>query len=362
MAMVAVGRRGAPPWAPSRAGTGPCPYPPRTAWKAKAFRYIAALVILLAALAALAPSTVAAQPETPVTVRAGVDRDRVTVGDRMTLTVVLEHDAAVTPDVLSDTTAFGPFEVLAAEPPQERTLEGGRVETTLVFTVAAFATGDLQIPAIAIPYTDATGNPAVATAPAIPISVASVIPADQPPTDIRDLKPQLSVPGGAPAYLRPLVIAAAAVIALGLALLLARLLRRRRAPTPASPPASTEDEARAELERIAGLGLPEGGGHKEHYRLVGSCVRRYLTDCYGFPAFALTTAELEEQMVRRGVDRWQARLVSGLLQECDEVRYGQYVPALARADADLTAAFEIVEMTRPQPREEAEAEPSGVPS
>jgi hypothetical protein len=232
----------------------------------------------------------------------------------------------------------------------------------LAFTVAAFGTGDLQIPAIEVPYTNAAGSPAVATAPAIPISVASVIPAGQPPTDIRDLKPQLSVPGGAPAYLTPLGIGAAVVVVLGLALLLARLLRRRRAPAPAGPPLSPEDEARAELERIAGLGLPEGGAHKEHYRLVGSCVRRYLTDRYGFPAVALTTAELEGQMVGRGVDRWQARLVSGLLQECDEVRYGQYAPAIARADADLTAAFEIVEMTRPRPQEEAEVEPSGVPS
>jgi len=318
-------------------------------------------VLFLAALAApILIRDAAAQPEAPVTVRASVDRDQATVGDRITLTIVVEHDAGVSVDALAQTAAFGPFEVLAAEPPQERTLEAGRVETTLVFTVAAFRTGELEIPVIAVPYTDAADNTAAATAPAIPISVASVIPAGESPTDIRDLKPQLAVPGGAPAYVRPALIAAAAVIAVGLAMLLARVLRRRRAPTPTGPPPLPEDEARAELERIAGLALPDGGAHKEHYRLVGSCVRHYLAGRYGFPAVAFTTAELEEQMVSRGVDRWQARLVSGLLQECDEVRYGQYVPAAARADADLTAAFEIVEMTRPQPREEDVAEPSAV--
>jgi hypothetical protein len=212
-----------------------------------------------------------------------------------------------------------------------------------------------------VPYSDAAGNPATATAPAIPISVASVVPPGESPTDVRDLKPQLGVPGGAPAYLRPALTATAAAIVVGLALVLARALRRRRhAPTPAGPPPLPEDEARAELERIAALRLPEGGAPKEHYRLLGSCIRRYLTGRYGFPAFALTTAELEEQMVGRGVDRWQARLVAGLLQECDGVRYGQYVPAAARADADLTAAFEIVEMTRPQHHEESDAEALGV--
>ena len=341
--------------------------PPHTSWKAKAFHYITrsvgGLLVLLVALAALAPHHAAAAPPEPVTVRASVDRDRVTVGDRITLTIVVEHDEGLTLDTLEGAAAFGAFEVLAAEPPRERSLSGGRMETVLVFTVAAFGTGDLEIPAIAVPYSDAAGNPATATAPAIPITVASVIPPGESPTDVRDLKPQLSVPGEAPAYLTPALTATVTAFAVGLALLLARVLRqRRRAPAPAGPQPLPEDEARAELERIAALRLPEGGTPKEHYRLLGSCVRRYLTGRYGFPAFALTTAELEGQMVGRGVDRWQARLVSGLLQECDDVRYGQYVPATARADADLTAAFEIVEMTRPEYREESEAEASGVRS
>jgi len=343
--------------------------PPQTSWKAEAFRYIGqsvgGLIVLLVALAmALAGWALAAGQagaEEPVTVRASVDRDRVTVGDRVTLTIVVEHDEGLALDTLEGASAFGVFEVLAAEPPRERSLGAGRTETTLVFTLAAFGTGDLEVPPIAVPYGDAAGNASTATAPAIPITVASVIPPGESPTDVRDLKPQLGVPGGAPAYLRSALTAAAMAVALGLALVLARALRRRRrAPAPAGPPPLPEDEARAELERIAALRLPEGGTPKEHYRLLGSCIRRYLTGHYGFPAFALTTAELEEQMVGRGVDRWQARLVSGLLQECDGVRYGQYVPAAARADADLTAAFEIVEVTRPQSGGESGAEASRV--
>jgi hypothetical protein len=319
---------------------------------------LTALAVLGAAVAVLPARPALAEPpgEGPVAVRATVDRDQVTVGDRITLTVVVEHDEGLAPALLQEASAFGAFEVLGAEPPQERPLDGGRRETVLVFTVAAFGTGDLEIPAIVVPYTDAAGNPGMATAPAIPIRVASVIPPGQPPTDVRDLKPQLAVPGGAPTYLRPALIVAAAAITVGLMLLLAHVLRRRRAPAPAGPPPLPEDEARAELERIASLRLPEQGAHKEHYRLLASCIRRYLTGRYDFPAFALTTAELEEQMVLRGVDRWQARLVSGLLQECDDVRYGQYVPAAARADADLTAGFEIVEITRPRTEEEREAE------
>ncbi len=335
--------------------------PPQTSWKAKAFRYIAqsvgGLIIVLAAVIPIAGDAFAAPPE-PVIVRASVDRDHVTVGDRITLSIVVEHEDSLTPAAPTATTAVAPLEVLDAEQPRVRSLDGGRTETVFVFTVAAFGTGDLEIPPVVIAYEHA-GTPATVRAPAIPITVSSIIPAGESPTDVRDLKPQLDVPGGTPAYVTPTLIVAVAAAVAGLTVLLVLAARRRRrgpAPSPTVPPPAPEDEARAELERVAALGLPGGGDHKEHYRLLGRCVRRYLTGRYGFPALALTTAELEGQMVGLGVDRWQARLVSGLLQECDDVRYGQYVPAAARADADLTAAFEIVEMTRPRPPEDSEAE------
>jgi hypothetical protein len=47
------------------------------------------------------------------------------------------------------------------------------------------------------------------------------------------------------------------------------------------------------------------------------------------------------------LDRWQVRVAGGLLAQCDSVVYAHYRPAMERADADLTAAYEIVEMSRP---------------
>jgi hypothetical protein len=50
-------------------------------------------------------------------------------------------------------------------------------------------------------------------------------------------------------------------------------------------------------------------------------------------------------MEAAGVDRWQARLVRGLLENCDAVVYSGYLPALDRRHADLNIAREIVEGT-----------------
>ena len=79
------------------------------------------------------------------------------------------------------------------------------------------------------------------------------------------------------------------------------------------------------------------------YRTLSSVVRGALGSKYGFPASSLTTPELKRRMESAGVDRWQARLVGGLLEECDAVVYAGYRPAGERRNADLNMAREIVE-------------------
>jgi hypothetical protein len=116
-------------------------------------------------------------------------------------------------------------------------------------------------------------------------------------------------------------------------------MRRREPPAVASP----ADAARAELDRVMALDLSSKGEIAEHYRLIGACIRRYLTERYGFPAVTLTTGELDHQMEAHGVARWPARLIVGLLNECDAVVYARYSPAAARAEADNAMAYEIVE-------------------
>jgi hypothetical protein len=48
------------------------------------------------------------------------------------------------------------------------------------------------------------------------------------------------------------------------------------------------------------------------------------------------------------VERWQARLVGGLLERCDAAVYAGQRPDPASADHDLTVAFEIIELARPR--------------
>ena len=124
-------------------------------------------------------------------------------------------------------------------------------------------------------------------------------------------------------------------------------------PPPKPVVMGPEDLARDALDK-AGIAFREDGDYEAYYTALGVVVRKYLADRYDFPAYALTTRELEPQMVDRGIDRWQVRVAGGLFTQCDSVVYARYRPATERAEHDLTAAYEIVEMSRP-------AEPEIVP-
>jgi hypothetical protein len=136
---------------------------------------------------------------------------------------------------------------------------------------------------------------------------------------------------------------------------------RRSTRTPELVPAdvTAEEEARQRLDALAVPRTRREADYQQFYGGISLTVREYLAARFGFPAAALTTTELERRMIAEGMDRWQARLVSGLLDRCDDAVYARDYPDPASADHDLTLAYEIVELSRPRASEEREAAVAG---
>jgi hypothetical protein len=278
----------------------------------------------------------------------------VTVGDHFKLVITVEADAA-TQVSLAAGTLPQTISLIGLPRVASRDAGGGRAEITLTAEVAAFFVGDAAVGPIKLDVRGRDGGTSQISTPPLQITVASTV-ADAAAADPRPLKPQAEI---APVGARGWVFIGGAVL---LVLLVTGLgltvwWRRRRGhevaaePEPAAALLGPEDRARRELDETAATYLA-GREFAPYYAVLATTIRRYLTERFEFPAFALTTVELQNQMVRRGLDRWQARLVGGLLEQCDAVVFAGYRPAPGRADTDLTAAYEIVEISRrPEPEE-----------
>ena len=281
----------------------------------------------------------------------------VTVGDHVSYTIVVEVDAGT--GIALAAAGLPPEVALVDRPETTRVpLTNGREQVTISFRLAPFIAGEILVPPLSLRYTQPDDSAGIIETVSSVIEVTSVLPAEGPVTP-RDLKPQAEI--GTPPPTWPLPVIAVLVSVLVLLILTALVRRRvkkyrvvralRRVPVVVGP----EDEARGLLDR-AGAAYGASGDLIAYYTALGTTVRRYLTQRHGFPAFALTTRELESAMMRLGLDRWQVRVAAGLLAQCDAVVYARYRPAAERADADLTAAYEIVEMSRPEERPMAEQE------
>jgi len=203
--------------------------------------------------------------------------------------------------------------------------------------IAPFLPGTVEFaPTVAV----VQGSDAVNTS--LPPVVLDVVPSLAPDAELvlTPLAPTVEIEGEESPLLKPAIVvglALGAVLIAGLIWLIGRWMLRRFAKDPAIEATPLIPATLDGAEQILDSD-PVGA-----YRLMSSVVKTELARRYGVRATALTTTELQRRL-ETGGDRWQARLVGGLLQECDSVIYAGYRPATERRYADLTMAREIVDV------------------
>lgn len=294
-------------------------------------RLATALAGLAVALAAL---TSAAADERD---RASLSETSAIIGQQLSLVVEVftERGATVEPDPIAP--SWGTVEFVQVASRSSREQDGGTVHI-LEMVVAPFWPGDVRFAPAVVVFRGADVESR--TLPALAITVNQTLRVDEP-DELSPLPGPRAIGGGESPLLRPAIGGAGA---LGAALIyLAGLwaVRRWRArPRPVAPLPPTAPPAPPDFDAVEAVIHSDPAGA---YRTLSSVVRTVLAGRYGIPAAALTAAEIARRMEAQGLDRWQARLVSGLLGECDAVIYAGYRPAAERRLFDLNMAREIVE-------------------
>jgi hypothetical protein len=283
----------------------------------------------------------------PVSVAATIDKRGITIGDPISLAVVVEVDSGyrITDSGVGRT--MGEFEVLDSVPPQVTRIANGRTRYTFRYRITAFRVGDLVFPQISLAYQAPSGEPGVAPTAEIPIVVTSVIRQAEATDDIKPAKPQLRLPTATPQIPQLAIQAALALVVLAMLALIIRQTRRiagRRGTdrdieegllTPAQ-------RAMAELNRVASLRLPEKGRYAEHYALLSQALRAYVRDRFGLSANERTPRELREDMLRAGIDRTEIATIYEILREGESARFHQAISYPARAQHAVRSALDAM--------------------
>jgi len=278
------------------------------------------------------------------TFRAELDANRMTIGDRLHLTVTVEHDASA--EVMwPDSVDWGPFELLGVELLQP-VQDGNRIRQIARYTLTAFELGDLEVPAFEASLRGLDGAD-VTTLRSEPQSVSVISVGLDQTGDIRAIKGPKDMPRN---WLLLLPWALVACVAVAGASWAYRRLRARAAPGEASeirlPARQPHEVAYDALRRLEQSGMLERGEIKEYFIEVSDIIRRYVEDRYRVDALEMASHEVIMGLERAGVV-FDVRLqFERFLGDCDLVKFAKWIPETSACREMVPRARKLVDDTR----------------
>lgn len=277
-------------------------------------------------------------------VRAGIDVRTITVGDRATLTVTVQHDTTSRvgwPDTLQSLGSLEVLEVRISDP----TRVDGTLESRAQIVLTAFELGELEIPSVQLSVANESGESSTVQTEPIGINVVSV--GQDEGGDIRDIKPPLAIPRN---WLLVAVwlFAGAALIVVAW-WLYRRFLRGREATEPATslaPPRPPHEIAFEALDALANSDLLERGDVKQYHIEISEIIRTYLEGRYGIPAMEMTSEDVLWELQRDQLRETVYDRLSEFFVRCDLVKFAKSRPNVQASRELMPVARAIVDQTK----------------
>lgn len=299
----------------------------------KQLTHIVRLAAVLGALLFLIALTGSALAQGNLEASLSVEPTEATVGDPLQLTATVTHPNGYLVIPPSIGPEWGAFTIAGQTPPQTTDNGNGTATTTITFDARLFAPGVYTTPPLPLSVTDGAGQLVDLFAEPVDVTIGSVLVEGD--TELRDIKPQADLPGGA--LLPWLAGGALALVAVGLF-----VWWRRR---PAAVPVDNRLPGQIALDSLAAIeaqNLPQAGRYQAHYTQVADTIRTYLAATYTIPVLERTTGEIRDDLARAGVGDSLRTQIVNFLQTSDLVKFANFTPDPESAADLLQEARQIV--------------------
>jgi oxygen tolerance protein BatD len=294
--------------------------------------------ILCSLLLAVSPAL--SQDERQAQLKTSVDATTVTIGDVVTVKLSVKHQDTLKIAFPPVGTALGDWTVRSSRPLPPTKLADGSFENTLELRLAAYKTGNFEIPALNIEAVEASGKKEVLASEPIKVAVQSVLTGKQ--DTLKDLKPQAELEADYKPFLFFLAALAAVVY---LVYRVVQYFKRRKKRPVAKPERvrSAEEVAREAIERLLARRLVEQGHYKQFYLELSEIIKRFLGGKLGVQSLERTTEEFTRDLQAVSVPSAQYRVIREFLQECDLVKFAKYRPSPEEVEQIITRSRSMID-------------------
>ena len=287
-----------------------------------------------------------------IEVNSAVDTSVITIGDRITYTITINHIAGMRVEQPGAGVNLGQFEIkdYTIYDPEQK---DGRIFLKYEYMISVFDTGSFTIPPFPIAYfpTDSISDYKIIEASPINIYVQSVINDEQ--RELRDIKPPLAIPYD---YFSLFSILAAVILLSAIGYFGYMFYKRRKEKgyllRPPEPPRPAHEVALQALETLMTQELIEKGAIKQFYSELSEIVRRYIENRFFVPALEETSTEILIEMRSQDLNGNSYDKLHDLLQISDLVKFAKYKPEDNEHENAITWARDFILETQIQYKSE----------
>lgn len=280
-----------------------------------------------------------------IEVNSVVDTSHITIGDRITYTLSIDHVDTMRVEKPGEGVHLGQFEIKDYKI-YDPVRQEGRILEKFEYVISVFDTGTFVIPPFPVAYfpTDSLGDYKLIEASAITIYVESVIQDEE--RQLRDVKPPIDIPYD---YFLLFSVISSIILIGALVYLGYRIYLKRKetgyfikAPEPPRPAHEVALEA---LEELLKKDLLSDGLIKEFYSDISEIIRRYIEGRYFIPALEETSREILVELNGQDISGEMLLKAKESLELSDLVKFAKYKPSDEENQNVVSWTREFVEGT-----------------
>ena len=287
-----------------------------------------------------------AQDDRPlIEVNSSVDTSRITIGDRITYTLSIDHVDTMRVEKPGAGVNLGQFEIKDYKI-YDPVREEGRILEKFEYVISVFDTGSFVIPPFPVAYFphDSLGDYKIIEASPIKINVESVIQDGE--RQLRDVKPPIDIPYN---YIL-LFTVIFAVILFGAMVYIGYRFYQKRKETgyfikPPEPPRPAHEIALAALQELLQKNLLEEGMTKQFYSEISEITRRYVEGRYFISALEETSNEIIKELQIQDLSDKILNSAKEILELSDLVKFAKYKPSEKENKKVVDLVREFIEGT-----------------
>ena len=280
-----------------------------------------------------------------IEVSAGVDKSVITVGDRVTYTLVINRAKELRIRTPGKGTNLGQFEIKDYRIHPQKEKDNVIIEQ-YDYVISVYDTGRFVIPPFPIAFlpTDTSTQYRFISSQPIEIYVRSVVNDEN--AEIRDIKPPFQVPRD---FWFWAMIIGGAIFLLTLAGFLFWYFKRSKKGEPVFRKEvirPAHEIALEALQQLLQTNWLADGQYKRFYEALSAILRRYLEQRFYVQAMEETTREILDSLNEVNVGARHRNLIQEVLELSDLVKFAKYIPDGKETQRAIQQTRDFIEQTR----------------